>query len=154
MLLITGAAGFIGGNFVHHWFSHTDEPVVVLDKLTYAGNPDTISAHLQSGLATLARGDICDPETVVRACEGKTSVFHNASLVHTRHSRVEQVRAVNIDGARNVLAGCRKHAVPRLVYVSSASVVYEGNDIEHGDENLPYARSFLAPYAETKRTAG
>src|SRR5207237_1307497 len=42
MLLITGAAGFIGGNFVHHWFEHSTEPVVVLDKLTYAGNPLTI----------------------------------------------------------------------------------------------------------------
>ena len=46
MILITGAAGFIGGNFVHHWFERSEEPVVVLDKLTYAGNPATIQSHL------------------------------------------------------------------------------------------------------------
>src|SRR5438067_6729630 len=49
MLLITGAAGFIGGNFVHHWFAHSDEPVIVLDKLTYAGNPETIASHIDAG---------------------------------------------------------------------------------------------------------
>src|SRR5262245_30592619 len=66
MLLITGAAGFIGGNFVHHWFAQDDEPVVVVDKLTYAGNPETISAHLQAGRATLVQADIADREMVRR----------------------------------------------------------------------------------------
>ena len=55
MILITGGAGFIGGNFVHHWFERCarlglpEEPVVVFDKLTYAGNPHTIGEHLQAG---------------------------------------------------------------------------------------------------------
>ncbi|NRT57363.1 NAD-dependent epimerase/dehydratase family protein, partial [Sphaerotilus uruguayifluvii] len=64
MILITGAAGFIGGNFVHHWFDkqaserpgEVPEPVVVLDKLTYAGNPATIQAHLDAGRCTLVQG--------------------------------------------------------------------------------------------------
>ena len=49
MILITGAAGFIGGNFVHHWFELSEEPVVVLENLTYAGNPATIQSHLDAG---------------------------------------------------------------------------------------------------------
>lgn len=54
MILITGGAGFIGGNFVHHWFERAAaqglpaEPVVVFDKLTYAGNPATIATYLRS----------------------------------------------------------------------------------------------------------
>jgi len=64
MILVTGAAGFIGGNFVHHWLGLHDEPIVVLDKLTYAGNPATIAEHLQSGRAILAQGDICDRDFV------------------------------------------------------------------------------------------
>ncbi|MBI5334586.1 MAG: dTDP-glucose 4,6-dehydratase [Burkholderiales bacterium] len=66
MLLITGGAGFIGGNFVHHWLARSDEPIVVLDKLTYAGNPETIAAPLQTGRAQLVQADICDREAVRR----------------------------------------------------------------------------------------
>lgn len=97
--------------------------------------------------------DICDPRAVQDAIAGHQSVFHSASLVHTKHNRLETVRAVNIDGTRNVLRACQQSGVPRLVYVSSASVVYDGHDIENGDESLPYATSFPAPYAETKRIA-
>ena len=66
MLLITGGAGFIGGNFVHHWFEQHAEPVVVLDKLTYAGNARTIAPFLQSGQCELVQGDICDAALVTR----------------------------------------------------------------------------------------
>src|SRR6266446_6855855 len=66
MLLITGAAGFIGGNFVHHWFASSSEPVVVLDKLTYAGNAATIIAFLKPGLCELVQGDIGDRALVAR----------------------------------------------------------------------------------------
>jgi nucleoside-diphosphate-sugar epimerase len=99
------------------------------------------------------RGDICDPRVVEDAIAGQDVVFHSASLVHTKHNRLETVRAVNIDGTRNVLRACQQSPAPRLVYVSSASVVYDGSDIENGDESLPYAPSFPAPYAETKRIA-
>jgi dTDP-glucose 4,6-dehydratase len=64
MLLITGGAGFIGGNFVHHWFEKNQEPVVVLDKLTYAGNAQTIAPFIADGRATLAKADICDRDAV------------------------------------------------------------------------------------------
>ena len=99
------------------------------------------------------RADICDPRAVADAIAGQAAIFHSASLVHTKHNRLEQVRAVNIDGTRNILRACQQSGVPRLVYVSSASVVYDGADIVDGDESLPYATHFPAPYAETKRIA-
>jgi dTDP-D-glucose 4,6-dehydratase len=46
-LLVTGGAGFIGANFVLYWLAASDEPIINLDKLTYAGNPETL-ASLQS----------------------------------------------------------------------------------------------------------
>jgi nucleoside-diphosphate-sugar epimerase len=63
------------------------------------------------------------------------------------------VRAVNIDGARNVLGACRRGGVARLIYVSSASVVYAGQDIRGGDETMAYPTRFPALYAETKAIA-
>src|SRR2546423_5306381 len=88
MLLITGAAGFIGGNFVHHWFAQGDEPVIVLDKLTYAGNPETIASHLQAGRATLVRADIGDRETVrqLLATHRPRAVLHFAAESHVDRS--------------------------------------------------------------------
>src|SRR4051812_46263763 len=88
MLLITGAAGFIGGNFIHHWFSKNSEPVVVLDKLTYAGNAATIAPLLQSGLCKLVQGDIGD-RALVRELLAKHSpraVLHFAAESHVDRS--------------------------------------------------------------------
>ncbi len=44
MILVTGGAGFIGGNFVLDWLAQSDEPVINVDKLTYAGNTDTLKS--------------------------------------------------------------------------------------------------------------
>lgn len=140
--LVTGGCGFLGR--------------AVVDALAARGDVVTVLDHRIDPWRSdvqFVRGDICDPRVVEDAIAGQDVVFHSASLVHTKHNRLETVRAVNIDGTRNVLRACQQHAVPRLVYVSSASVVYDGHDIQNGDESLPYAPSFPAPYAETKRIA-
>ena len=140
--LVTGGCGFLGR--------------AVVDALAARGDVVTVLDHRIEPWRSdvqFVRGDICDPRVVEDAIAGQDVVFHSASLVHTKHNRLETVRAVNIDGTRNVLRACQQHAVPRLVYVSSASVVYDGHDIQNGDESLPYAPSFPAPYAETKRIA-
>ncbi|MBL8973711.1 MAG: NAD-dependent epimerase/dehydratase family protein, partial [Myxococcales bacterium] len=140
--LVTGGCGFLGR--------------AVVDALAARGDVVTVLDHRIEPWRSdvqFVRGDICDPRVVEDAIAGQDVVFHSASLVHTKHNRLETVRAVNIDGTRNVLRACQQHAVARLVYVSSASVVYDGHDIQNGDESLPYAPSFPAPDAETKRIA-
>jgi dTDP-glucose 4,6-dehydratase len=63
-ILVTGGAGFIGSNFIQDWFANAGEPVVNLDKLTYAGNPQNL-ADLPKGAAhTFVHGDIADRELV------------------------------------------------------------------------------------------
>ena len=62
-LLVTGGAGFIGSNFVRWLMANTDVSVVVLDKLTYAGNEDSLS-DLPPDRVQLVVGDICDAELV------------------------------------------------------------------------------------------
>jgi len=140
--LVTGGCGFLGRAVVDALVARGDR-VTVLDHRIDAWRSDV----------QFVSADICDARAVQDAIAGHDTVFHSASLVHTKHNRLETVRAVNIDGTRNVLRACQQSGVPRLVYVSSASVVYDGHDIENGDESLPYASSFPAPYAETKRIA-
>ena len=59
-ILVTGGAGFIGSNFVLEWLAHGNEPVVVLDKLTYAGNPENLASIQNDPRFTFVRGDIAD----------------------------------------------------------------------------------------------
>ena len=63
-LLVTGGAGFIGSNFVHHWLSQHDETLVNLDKLTYAGNLENLSSLSQDPRHVFVKGDIADTPLV------------------------------------------------------------------------------------------
>jgi dTDP-glucose 4,6-dehydratase len=60
MILVTGCAGFIGSNFVHTWLAQHDEPVINLDKLTYAGNLDNLSSIAKDPRHIFVQGDIGD----------------------------------------------------------------------------------------------
>ncbi len=65
-ILVTGAAGFIGGNFVLDWLAQSNEPVINLDKLTYAGNLDTLKSLDSDVRHTFVRGDIGDRDLVAK----------------------------------------------------------------------------------------
>ena len=60
MILVTGGAGFIGANFVLDWLAQSDEAVVNLDKLTYAGNPETLASLRDNLKHVFVQGDIGD----------------------------------------------------------------------------------------------
>jgi dTDP-glucose 4,6-dehydratase len=68
-ILVTGGAGFIGANFVLDWVAHSDETVINLDKLTYAGNLDNLSSLTGNERHVFVRGDIGDSALVARLLE-------------------------------------------------------------------------------------
>jgi dTDP-glucose 4,6-dehydratase len=84
-ILVTGAAGFIGSNFIYHYLeNHPDRTVIGYDKLTYAGNLENLS-HIpkdQKDRFTFIRGDICDPDLVDR-------VFHKFDIKGVIHFAAE-----------------------------------------------------------------
>ena len=97
--------------------------------------------------------DLTNKQAVVDACRGVETVVHCASLVQTRNNARDAVWATNFGGSENVISACRAYDVARLIYVSSASVVYDGSDIEDGDESLPYATAAPSVYVESKIAA-
>ena len=86
-LVITGGAGFIGGNFVNYWVdNHPADSVIVLDSLTYAGNMDRLSKALNGQKITFVNGDIQDFGLVKEVFEGVDMVVHFAAETHVDRS--------------------------------------------------------------------
>jgi len=138
-ILITGGNGFIGRALVNR-FAEQRFDVICAD----------ISGESFRDDVRLIKLDIRNRQAVIDACVGVESIIHNASLVHTRHNREDDIWSVNHGGSEHIIEACKVHDIPRLLYISSASAVYEGNDIENGDETLPYSRISQAPYADSK----
>src|SRR5262245_4374595 len=87
MILVTGGAGFIGTNFIRHWLSG-DEPVVNLDKLTYAGNPESLADLADDPRYIFVHGDIGDNALVrsVLSQHRPRAVLHFAAESHVDRS--------------------------------------------------------------------
>ncbi len=149
-LLITGGAGFIGSNFVHHTIRrHPDWKLVVLDKLTYAGNLKNLEPELSDGRCEFVQMDICDRGVVdhVRGCD---AVIHFAAESHVDRS-IEDASAfvrTNVDGTHNMLQACREAGVPRFVHVSTDEVYGSLGDTGQFSEDTPLAPK--SPYSATK----
>ena len=115
-LFVTGAAGFIGSNFVRHVLAESDDSVTVFDALTYAGNPANLADVAGDERYAFVHADICDRDAVAKAMEGHDAVVHFAAESHVDRSIINPDAFVrtNCDGT-NVLvrhgAPCRRRAL-------------------------------------------
>ncbi|MFT4185663.1 MAG: dTDP-glucose 4,6-dehydratase [Micrococcaceae bacterium] len=149
-ILVTGGAGFIGSNFVHYVLENTNYNVTVLDKLTYAGNEDSLR-DLNEKRFTFVKGDICDIELVDELFAKHDAVVHYAAESHNDNS-LEDPRPfidTNLIGTYTLLEAARKHNT-RFHHISTDEVY---GDLELDDpakftEDTPYNPS--SPYSSTK----
>lgn len=141
-ILVTGGCGFIGSHIAHALANLGHQVTVV----------DVIARHLRDDVKSLSV-DIAEEQDVIDACKGMDSVIHCASLVQTTNVGRERIWQVNYDGTRNVIVACQTHEIPRLTYISSASVVYAGADIENADETYPYVKNPSSAYVKSKLAA-
>ena len=140
--LVTGGCGFVGSAIARALKARGDQ-VIVLD----------LAPECPVEGVDYRRVDITDKAAVNEACRGVDTVIHNASIVHTKQNKQDVVWAVNLGGTENMLEAAEQNGVARFIYISSGSVVYEGKDIENGDESLPYSAVSQAPYADSKIAA-
>ncbi len=113
MILVTGCAGFIGSNFVHTWLASHDEPVINLDKLTYAGNLENLASLANDKRHIFVQGDIGDRELVTTLLEAHQprAILNFAAESHVDRSILGpgEFMQTNIIGTFNLLESVRAH---------------------------------------------
>ena len=142
-VFITGASGFIGGKLAERVLA-TGRPVRVLARRPLP--------ELERLGATVVRGDLHDAAALRAGCDGVGTVFHVAGRVGVWGPEEDFVR-VNVEGTRGVVAACREAGVPRLVYTSSPSVVFNGGDLAGVDESAPLCTEAPCAYPTSKAAA-
>jgi dTDP-glucose 4,6-dehydratase len=149
-ILVTGGAGFIGSNFVHHLVRNTGLSVTVLDKLTYAANREAL-AELPADRVRLVVGDVADGTLADELVGDHDAVVHFAAESHNDNSLHDPAPFVttNIIGTFTLLEAARKHDA-RLHHVSTDEVYgdLDLDDPKRFTEDTPYNPS--SPYSATK----
>jgi nucleoside-diphosphate-sugar epimerase len=142
-VLVTGASGFVGGALARRLLDDGRRVRVACR---------TPVPELEARGAEWSALDLADVRAVRQACSGVSTVFHAGAKVGI-WGRYADFRAVNVEGTQAVINGCRDFEVPRLVFTSSPSVVFNGLDLTDASEELPYGNDIPACYAATKAVA-
>jgi len=147
---VTGGAGFIGSNFVRHVTrKHRDLEIVVLDKLTYAGNPENLADVADESRYRFVRGDICDDEVVRATMRGCDVVLNFAAETHVDRSIGDPGSFVQTDvyGAYILLEAAKDLGVSRFIQISTDEVYGERLESPATEESPLMPRN---PYAASK----
>jgi len=153
-VLITGGAGFMGGNFVRYWHRHhPDDHILVLDNLTYAGNPDNIPFYMRNGDRQFEfwYGTICNGELVDSLVARADTIVHFAAETHVARSIFDNrvFYETDILGTQTLSTAVVRHyrTVERFIHIST-SEVYGTSEYEPMDEEHPL--NPCSPYASAK----
>jgi len=153
-LFVTGGAGFIGSNFIHHVFAERPGwQIVNFDKLTYAGNLANLSSVASCPGYSFLRGDVCDGPAVAAAMKGCDAVVHFAAESHVDRSIYEPAPVIqtNVSGTLVLLQVARELKIPRFVHISTDEVYGDLLPGAAADEQAPLRPS--SPYAASKAGA-
>lgn len=141
-IFVTGGTGFLGLAIVKHLIESGHEVIVYSRRKSEA---------LDSLKVKHYEGSINDIETLQKSMHDCDGVFHIAAKVGL-WGRYKPFYESNVIGTQNVIEACLKIGVPRLIFTSSPSVIYNGAS-EGDNESLPYPEKFDAYYPETKAMA-
>src|SRR5436189_3515137 len=152
-VLVTGGAGFIPSNFIHHLLAKTPYEVVSLDALTYAGNLDNLSGAMSHERLSFVHGDIRDAELVRDVVAEVDVIVSAAAESHVEKSIDEGARefvTTNVEGTQILLDATREAPVERFILFSSSEVYGTAERAPMDEEHPLNPRS---PYAATKAGA-
>ena len=142
-VLVTGGGGFLGSAIV----TRLVERKYHVRSFSRNRYPELSSMGIEQ-----IQGDICNKSEIGQALRGVDLVFHTAAKAGIWGDYSDYYRT-NVTGTQNVIAGCKKHHISRLIYTSSPSVVFNGTDMEGVNESVPYPATYHAYYPQTKAIA-
>ena len=142
-ILVTGGGGFLGSAICRQLAAAGHEV------LAFQRSP---APELEPLGIRCVEGDIADRSAVGAAAAGCDAVVHTAGKAGIWGDAADYLR-INVDGTANVIRACRKHGIGILVHTSSPSIVHSGGDMDGGDESVPVAEHFTAPYPASKAAA-
>jgi dTDP-glucose 4,6-dehydratase len=148
-LFVTGAAGFIGSNYVRWLQTNSDDEVTIYDALTYAGNLASIRDVLDDRRFTFVHADICDEDAVLTAMHGHDAVVHFAAETHVDRSINDGHSFVrtNCFGTNVLCDVARRVGVQRFVHISTDEVY---GSIEVGSFSETDVLTPRSPYSAAK----
>ncbi len=148
-LFVTGAAGFIGSNYVRWVLANSDHEITVFDKLTYAGNLDNLRDVLDDRRCRFVHADICDQDAVTEHMAGHDAVVHFAAETHVDRSIAEPYAFVHTNTfGTNVLCDvANRQGVERFLHISTDEVY---GSIEHGSFSETDILTPRSPYSAAK----
>lgn len=151
-ILVTGGAGFIGSHFVQHLLERTDDTVVTLDALTYAGSTDNLAFALDHSRHEFVEGDVRDRELVAELVADVDAVVNFAAESHVDRSIEGATRFVetNVEGTQVLLEAAVDADLDRFLQVSTDEVYGETIDGRFAETDPLEPRN---PYAATKAGA-
>ncbi len=152
-MLITGGAGFIGSNFTKYMLRKYESlEVIVLDKLTYAGNLDNLREVENDPRYTFVRGDICDDKIVRKVMEGCDCVINFAAETHVDRSIGDPASFIMTDvyGTYVLLEAAKDLGIPKFIQISTDEVYGEARGEPSGEDSPLMPQS---PYAASKAGA-
>ncbi|MBI2596835.1 dTDP-glucose 4,6-dehydratase [Candidatus Daviesbacteria bacterium] len=151
-ILVTGGAGFIGSNFIHYWLeNHSQDQVVNLDVLTYAGHLESLKDIEGNSNYKFIKGDITDASTVSSAMQGIGVVVHFAAESHVDRSIIDPMQFIktNVCGTARLLEAALDAKVKHFHHVSTDECFGQlGPNDPLFNEQTPYAPR--TPYAASK----
>lgn len=157
-ILVTGGAGFIGSNFTRLLTTkYPTYEVVILDKLTYAGNLNNLASVLPRKNCTFIHGDIADRNVVKQAMQSCDAVVNFAAETHVDRSIIsaDDFIKTNVEGTYVLLDAARKSDVQRFIQISTDEVY--GNALSPEGVSRPSletdAHRPMSPYAASKAAA-
>jgi nucleoside-diphosphate-sugar epimerase len=141
MNLVIGGTGFLGGEIIRQLLERGQKVRTLCRR----------NGEVPDG-AEVVLGDLADKESLQKACQGIETVYHTASSpsisVHW-----EPFYATNVLGTQNVIDACKTAGVRKLIYTSSASVIFDCKPQPGVDETTPYPKRWLAHYPRSKALA-
>ena len=154
-LLVTGGAGFIGSNFILYWLQHhSDDTVINLDALTYAGNLENLKEVEDNPHYQFIKGDITDAEVVRQAVDGVDAIIHFAAETHVDRSILDSSAFLktNVLGTLTLLEAAKHNGNIRFHHISTDEVFGTlGPNDPAFNEHTPYDPR--SPYSASKAAA-